>query len=466
MDLRLPDSVIAPAFGLPARRPRLYWGLCALGAALVFAAASRLPLLLAAAAAAAFLLVAAGVRWPERLRWTALTALFVVPVVTVLPMFQPQDYNYQAYLVGFAVVAAFVVVLARRAVPFDVGIAFFVYVLVSAAIFVGPTRATSSYATFLFPLGGLAFYVLAITSASQSAPLRVVRLFLGFATVEAGLGIVQSLTGWPMLYGQQHFISPRNPLGYLSTSISKSVELGMGTFMHPNGLGCIMTLALPLALGLWLEARRSPVRSVLVVLFGLGLWVSYSRAAWVGALFGIGLLVFVRSRRPLKTKLIVLAVGLCALAVVGSGAIRAYYSGSQNLTSRLNTWQEAKHYAEAKPGDLVFGRGYSFFQTQNEAAGLVDSKYGMISAHSWLVQAVIEFGVVGLVLFLLFAVAPLVRGVRHSGTGLELSLICAIAAFLLSQLLDNNLFASTGLPLYVLLAALLLLQRTSQRSRE
>ncbi len=411
----------------------------------------------------AVLLVATGIRQPEATRWAALVALFAVPIASAFPLLQSQNYNYDAYLVGFAGLVAAVVVVSRRAVPLNPGVAFLTYVLISAFAFVGPGHLISSYQTFIFPIGALSLYLLTITSPA-SAPLRIVRLFLAYSAVEAGLGIVQSLTGSPVLFNQHHFVSNRNPLGYILSSVSKSVQQGLGTFQHPNGLGCMMALAFPLALGLWLPAKRSPVRCALLVLVGAGLWTTYSRGAWLGALVGIGVLGLARSSRLRRTKLIVIATAACVIVAAGSGTLRSYYSGSQNLTARLNTWEEAKYLAEAKPSNLVFGYGYSFFQVHNETVGVKDSTRGMVSAHSWPVQAVIELGSVGLALLLLFMVPPLVRGLRRPTGELDLPLVGAITAFLVSQLVDNALFGFTGIPMFVLLAALQVLQR-SQRDQ-
>ena len=117
MDLRLPERMLSPVLSLPTTRPRLFWALCAGGTVLVFVAtAARLPIALAAAAAVAVLLVATGIRQPEATRWAALVALFAVPIASAFPLLQSQNYNYDAYLVGFAGLVAAVVVVSRRAV--------------------------------------------------------------------------------------------------------------------------------------------------------------------------------------------------------------------------------------------------------------------------------------------------------------------------------------------------------------
>jgi|SRR5579859_7860489 len=70
-----------------------------------------------------------------------------------------------------------------------------------------------------------------------------------------------------------------------------------GLMRHPNALGAILPLSLLAALSLWLRAgrRQRAIWSALILVITAGLALSFSRAGWIAALAGVGVL-FMASR--------------------------------------------------------------------------------------------------------------------------------------------------------------------------
>lgn len=419
---------------------------------------------LAAILATALCILAIGMWTPALARQAALVFLLLAPFASVTPFLKPSDHNWFAYTTLFALLA--LSVNLRRRQPLTRGLIFLLYALLNAAILVATTGspAVSWQTTLVVPLAALAFYYLAFGS-SQAGVTRFVNGFLAFAGVEAALGIMQSVFGWPVFAGQELSSSERNPLGYISSALPRAASPGFGTFAHFNGLGALLALATPLAFALWLQRRRSPWRAGLLLLLLAGLWCTYSRGSWAGAAAGIVVLFIARGSWARKTQLLAAAV-ILGIGILTSTAAIAYYSQSQNLTSRLQTWKTASAYAERNPENLILGYGYSYFQSQALTNSHVQAER-LVSLHSWILQVPFELGFVGLILLVLFLAPPLRVALRRHAPPLQQALAVAVIGFLVGQTVDNSLLGQIGVFMFLLVGLLQRLQladMSTQRS--
>ncbi|MBN1629985.1 MAG: O-antigen ligase family protein [Thermoleophilia bacterium] len=409
----------------------------------------------------AFFAVALSVSAPRFGLVVALSALPAAQLAITVPLLRPTEYNYFVYVALLTVSVLVGIVLVRSADHSMVPL-FFGYVFVSAVVYLGAGQIAAQYGVFVFPLMALCYHELA-TYADRREMRIVLNGFLVFAGIEAGLGIMQSLVGWPLFFFQVAMSSPRNPLGYLLSSIPLVARQGLGTFAHFNGLGSLLALAVPIAFGLVWQ-RRTPARWAVLCVTGLGLFTTYSRGAWLGAIIGISAILLAKGSWRWRLGVVVMAGLLSTLVLsIGSSTLSAYYDDTQNVTARLASWQVAVADIQEQPDKAVFGFGYSYYHA-TVATSTPSGSQAMSRLHSWLVEIPLELGLVGLVLLLVCVLPPPLRALRFSGGGLQVALAGGILGFLVSQLFDNNLLSSTGVFMFMLLGLLRNLQRKESKA--
>lgn len=174
----------------------------------------------------------------------------------------------------------------------------------------------------------------------------------------------------------------------------------------------------------------------LVVLFSIGLLFSYSRAAWVGLVVGLGIWLIVK----LKIRFSFIATSLVFLSILvlffGNSIIRGLKANSEesstklsehiqsitNITSdasnleRINRWNCAFRMFQKKP---IFGWGpgtymfqYAPFQIASEKTIISTRKGDMGNAHSEYFGPLSEQGIFGTLFFLLIVVMTAITGFR------------------------------------------------------
>jgi putative inorganic carbon (HCO3(-)) transporter len=174
------------------------------------------------------------------------------------------------------------------------------------------------------------------------------------------------------------------------------------TLANPDFTGIFLAMLLPVALAK-LVSRRPAVTRVLaanlVVVLLLGLIATYTRAAWIGAVVGVIIVLVLRRGRfhvwPLVISTSVVIIGFALVAGVAASAppgarggvghavlarivsITDLTSGTQN--ERLGTWADTLRLIASRPilgfGPDTFGLVYPQFETSNKLGVLWDKPH-------------------------------------------------------------------------------------------
>ncbi len=245
------------------------------------------------------------------------------------------------------------------------------------------------------------------------------------------------------------------------STVIGEVGRSSGTFLHPDPfgifLGFMAAFLLPLAI-----TKSVPHRWMIVLalpLVGLALISSYTRTGWVGFLFGVAVLAFVRYRRllvigPLVLVLVAAAVPSTVHRFSDLNAGRTQYGPGNSLRARYDLWRQNLPKVAHNP---VLGNGFKSIVedttgTAGPAQGGVNIAQGAHS-HSDFVRAVVELGVPGLIFFiwLLFgSVAACSRSVKRATaardpalTALSLGALAATSTYVLMSF-DSNLMTQVA----------------------
>ena len=414
--------------------------------------------LLALAAAACFTLAVGAVAAPRGFRVAAYVALGALPFISALTLFRPGQHDYSVYFAACALALVGLGAFQPRMFAAGSGTLFLSYLSIAATVAIIFRGGAGGVRDLAFILAAFAMYTLVRRADADERRLLVV-LIIGFAVVQSVLAVAQSVTGWPVFPAvlPELLRSERNYFSYFIPGLSQLVTQGSGTFAHFNALGAVLSACLPLAFGVWLVRRRSPWRLIAFTLTAAGVVATFSRGALFGAVAGALFVLWLgpaRSRRA--TVALVACVGILA-SLLGLNVAAQYYTTTQNLNIRAQTWQLALNDALEKPSNLVVGFGYEHFQRDVLGAGIgsksitPETQY-MASLHSGHLQLLLEFGVLGAALFAIWLVSAF-RGVRSAAASpLVVAALGGALGLLISQTLDNALFSYGGVILAVLIA--------------
>jgi hypothetical protein len=389
-----------------------------------------------------------------------LVLLVITPLLDVIPQLRPEDINYHLLYAALALPVA-VVVYARSSRPaFDSGALFLVIVLISALVtLLTESTLAADYGYLLWPATTLAVYLMVLNSR-ENLHRWLTGSVIGFAVVEAVCGISQSFVGWPVFSSVLPvlFRSDRGILGYFIPGVSASVANGSGTFQHFNGLGSLLALALPLSLGVLLRRPTSAGRILLFGLLAVGLLVTYSRGAWLGGI--LGCLFFVWTLHPRGSRSwipLLLAASITAVTLLVPFFVR-YYEATQNVSTRVVTWRFAFSAWLEHSSWIPLGSGFGLFQQRILSSDSAVGTQTLSALHSSFLQILLELGVLGLCVFAWFlytTIRPSLSGTEAAWqTAWQPATLGGILAFLISQSVDNALFAVTGTCAFALIACL------------
>lgn len=216
-------------------------------------------------------------------------------------------------------------------------------------------------------------------------------------------------------------------------------------FGQPNGLGFFLAALLPLAAYRFASSSGVPrfLSAAALAAASLGLVATFSRASWVAALAGVGVLALAGQRR--------LALRIGALVLLGGLAVELGGGGiiSDTVTRTVGDWvveQRAALFLAAVQMFLthpVTGIGPGGFadQVRDYAARITQLWDYQDTPHNAYIQMAAETGVLGLIAFCLFFGACLhllLRAARGSDPGrergLRLALLSSFATVMVASL--------------------------------
>ncbi|MCL5886909.1 MAG: O-antigen ligase family protein [Actinobacteria bacterium] len=288
-------------------------------------------------------------------------------------------------------------------------------------------------------LGCVLTYFLTVTLISNTKTLDRTLLALGVcATVVAGFAIIQAVA--------YRFLGLTLGIGRVLETIGRDIALPMprvtATFHDPNFFGCFLLIALPalLYLGLFgaLARRHRFLVAIAAALLSGGLFLSYSRGAWLGMLIALlGILYFwVRQHFSNKSRPVVLA-GIAATASLFSVAffdlVRVPFDllialNPESALYRLDLWARVLDTFTANP---LFGIGFGGFVHQ----------YGT-DTHNAFMHLLVSIGLFGFLPFLFLYLNTVLTGVgnlkTHLGAALFVSLVGAFTATMFIDIILNK----------------------------
>lgn len=181
-----------------------------------------------------------------------------------------------------------------------------------------------------------------------------------------------------------------------------------GTFLQPNEFGGYLLFLVPLGLaqlGATPLLRRLGLTASVVGIIGLALCVS--RAAWLGSIVGLPLLIMRFGRRAM-----LLYIGAAALALIlGTTTFRDVQHDPSENTSRIAVWRGAlrmvERFALTGVGPIAFSRVYPMLKEPDAA---VDE----VHAHDLPLNVLVENGILGFAAFVWTVIAS-IRAARATG---------------------------------------------------
>ncbi len=253
-------------------------------------------------------------------------------------------------------------------------------------------------------------------------------------------------------------LASKSDISWLPIRVPVSgLQLASGQSINPNEVGGVITLFLPLVVAMWtgtwtFPEQRSPVRLtiwlLLVIFFGVALLFTRSIGAWAGAVVGCGLILMLVNRR---TRLMLATIGMLALVsviVVRLSPFLNRFIGTTRVTligsidTRIRIWDQVLLSIK---DFLLVGTGLGTFRyVAPSLYPLADGTQDLGHAHNLFLQAVLDFGLLGGLLFALVWVvlaAYLVRSLRYHWRTKDDLVIRIMIIGLLGTLLAHAIFS-------------------------
>lgn len=295
------------------------------------------------------------------------------------------------------------------------------------------------------------------------------------------------------------------PLGF---RLSEGVYRAYGTFEQPNPFAGFVGMVLPIAVALtvyfgwrvlelgWRRSRlaqllpdayRFTLYAIITILLAAGLFLSFSRGAWLGAAASVGaLIVFAPKRLWVGAALAVTAlIGLLGLSSAGllpsaiserladAGTLLDFRDvrgvpindANYALIERQAHWQAALNMLTEHPWT---GVGFSNYQPVYEQYRLLNWPMPLGHAHNIYLNVAAETGLIGVGLYLLLWISVFVltfRTIRRAGgfeRTLAVGLIGTWVYLSIHMLVDNLYVDNTHLIVGALLGLLTVLYQYTQ----
>jgi O-antigen ligase len=317
-------------------------------------------------------------------------------------------------------------------------------------------RLSSAVATLLaiiviFNSGGLVS--MAQMPDLKTAPMYIaVSLFLGFTAVFFAAIIDADHRLLPVIFKAYILgavaTSLLGILGYFDAfpgaGLFTRYGRAMGAFQDPNVFGPF--LMLPLA---WLvhgvlvgNIRALPLRLIPILILTLGIFLSFSRAAWgMAALIigGLALLLFIRNPDPVFRARIILMAGLAIVFVLLAVVVALQIPSVADLfTARAQLVQD---YDNAQFGRFA-RHWYGMLMSIDHPLGIGPLEFGPVfgeDTHNIWLKAALDYGWIGFVSYLTLTMLTLGLGLRilFRDRPWQPFLLCAYLAYVAHVAIGN-----------------------------
>lgn len=240
---------------------------------------------------------------------------------------------------------------------------------------------------------------LCVAGQGEEAAHRIIRLILMVGLGELCIAGLQVAFGFPIIWG---YLGDRSHAVIGVNSVWLTLDgRAVGTMGHPIALGMLMATCFLLALCVRTMSIRS--RTILCVVFVLGLGVAGSRSAVLATLVGLSLFFFFRLKGRFRALWRLLVVGVMA-AFIGSydfadSSFISSLNGSFSVSHRLGSLQSVPRLFTARPlFEVLFGSGYNS-ETHLYASNVLVFDGTQTALDDQFVTALAWGGLLGLILF-------------------------------------------------------------------
>ena len=281
------------------------------------------------------------------------------------------------------------------------------------------SHALSSFFLVLLGWGGFTLFYTINTSQTLYELLRLFSIFFIFSfsyflinkegSFVRLLFIILLSSCIPILTAWYQFI---RGIGY--TDDAFSLPRIYGTFAHPNIFALYLIIVIAAIFLLFLFLKKPSSKIVLTAILSVVLvtfFFTYSRAAWGTFFFFSSLLVLYKYPKTLPA-LILLPLILFSFSENVQDRVRDVlnFSQSSSLSRRLQIWDDTLSKTQEE-GKTLFGYGLNTFE--GVAESLRGIQFAVNDPHSEFVRSFVEGGYVGLCIFLVFSLAPIVFLGKH-----------------------------------------------------
>ena len=415
-------------------------------------------------------------------RWVVVVGAAALPLVvspvTADAYFLPKLVAARLVVITLLVIMVLAAMRGRlrlRRTPLDIPLAIFVVSALASTIpsananlaLFGSYGRYEGFLTIL--LYALLFWLAVQSLEGAQAATLVLRTLLGVGFVVSVLSILQVALG--------SLVGP----GPADTGFSSGAFLrGYATFGNPNALGAFLAMLLPVAVWELLAARSATGRlfaANVVAALALGLVLTFSRSAWIGAAIGVAAILLVAARLGWATLASIARLRWAALAVFtlvvlfatgtllarpagGSTIINAAASrlhsieaplGTSSGQFRLRVWRDTIALIASRPffgyGPDTFGLVYPRFETGSFAPGTIVDR-----PHSEPLGVAATQGVIGLAAYVVLLVAVVKAFWTRRRQLQSVALFGGIAAYIIYTAFNFSYLPVT-LPFWIFTAA-------------
>ena len=418
---------------------------------------------------------------PRVARWLVIAAAVALPLAvspaTAEAYLLPKLVAARLVVIALLVTLGLVAVRGRlrlRRTPLDIPLAILVASALVSTVFAVNRNLSlfgsyGRYEGFLTIVLYALLYWLAVQSLDGPKDATIVlRGLLGAGFVVAVLSLLQVAFG------------SLNAPGAAETGFSfGGVLRGYGTFGNPNALGAFLAMLLPVAVWEFLAARSASARWLsanVTLVLALGLLVTFSRSAWLGAGIGVVTVLFVAAPPRVRWATLVLPIVALVVIVVATRsanpttapnviqAAAGRVSTLQGLVApastgafRLRVWEDSLALIASRPvigyGPDSFGLVYPRFQTGNWAPGAIIDR-----PHMELLGIAATQGLVGLAAYaaLLLAIAATFWKRRRDFQ--SVALFGGVVAYIIYTMFNFS-YLPASLPFWIFMAAAITIWR-------
>ena len=358
-------------------------------------------------------------------------------------------YGVDILLIGILALFIWQWFLKKRITNYELRITNLFYILagleffIIISIFFSANKWIAIYSYIEFILGvGLMWLIL---KASYGKAKLIVSFILGAA--------LQALIGIWQFFSQSDFSSKwlgmaMHKASVLGTSVVETAEgtrvlRAYGGLDHPNILGGLLAVAIILLISQKLNIK-SYLNYLFLIILSFGLFVTFSRAAWIGLIMGLAvvLLLAVQKKDLAKQKYIlqsILVIGVCLflLFVKYENLVTTRFSNESRLEEKSNIerLESIDVSEELIKSNFFFGAGIGNYTMRMNRIYVSLPSYAYQPVHNVYLLVLAEIGIFGFLFFvgfLFFLFFNLVKKFKEGSSAVyKLSLLVLICAMFL-----------------------------------